>query len=262
MLPHRAGRRAPACQPKRPLPARRSLTFAVVALGVLGLVGCASGPGNETSLEHTVLQGTDTSVGSVDIQDIYVTAVGEEVTPAATGATLGPTSTATGSAPPEITTASPTSSSSVSGYLVATFTDNSKVQPDALVGISAVGPVSAGSSAASAAGSNLTVNLVPSGSKVDMQTNGSAFLRDPAASQTGPFAVLSGATAPLQIGDYVKVTFDLQNAGASSTVEVPIIESFAGTPPATPPGVTAKPAPSQKTSSPAAAPTNTTTASP
>jgi hypothetical protein len=250
--------------------ARRAVVAGIAVPLVAAVSGCGIGKSNETQHERASVQAASIVDGPIHINDIYVTPVGETVSPdpgvslASADASVVPSIAPTPTLPPK---------GQVDGYLVATVTDTANVRTDALTGVT-IGAGTAGSQTSASTAVTGTVGISPANAKVSLAPNSQLHFLDPAdtaAGSNGPYLVITRLTRPLVIGETLPVSFTLQNAGPTATVQVPVISSYYGTPPTVPPGASSAPATSatpgagsgKKTgASPSAAPTTSQSASP
>lgn len=197
-----------------------------IVVASVTLAGCGIGQSNETQKEREVEQAASQTTGALHFNDVYITPVGQEITPEPGGLTLAPSETPIVSPPASTPAPSSTSSSagSVDGYLVASVTNGNGFRADKVLGVQ-VGGATGGAS----------VTLAPAGAPTTVPPNGILRFKDPAGSSTGPFLIITGMTQPLRIGTTVPVTFTVQGEGQLPTIQVPVISSFLGTPPASPP---------------------------
>lgn len=210
------------------------------------MTGCGAGQNNETQLEHAVVQGAHAQVGPIQIQNIAIIPVGQDIQPSADASLAAPDVTSV--SPDALGTPSTLPKGAVDGYLVATIINTAETGNDQLSGVTVAGA---------------TVTPAPRGATLTVAPNGILQFGDPADSTSGQFLTLTGVSTPLTIGQTLPVTFTLAGAGATGTVRVPVITSYYGIPPASPPaggssnsGRTAPPSGSP------ALPSHTTSASP
>lgn len=203
---------------------RRPLVAAAAVLTIAGVTGCGIGQGNETQREHEVEQAAKVSVGDIQFNDIYITPINGQLNPPP-DVSLAPSDVpivTPSSSPTPTPTPSP---GAAQAYLVATVTNSSGTQADRVTGARIVGP----------SGASGTVSLAPPNAPLTVPPNGQLHFNDPAATSTGPFLVISDVTTPLRIGTSVQVAFTVAGEGQLPPVAVPIISSFAGAPPSSPP---------------------------
>jgi hypothetical protein len=196
---------------------RAGLITATVALA-LTLAGCGSGIDNETQLEHASVQAAHANVGPIQIGDVYITPVGDDIQPSPDVSLADPDVT---SVSPDVNvTLSMPPKGSVDGYLVATIIDTADTGSDQLAGATIAGG---------------QIKPVPAGANFTVHANGLALFDDPAQNPAGQYLTIVDRTAPLVVGTTVAVTFSMAAAGTTETIQVPVVSSNYGAPPASVP---------------------------
>lgn len=222
--------------------ARRPVVTAAAALAAgVSLAACGVTQGSQTYHEHEVEQAARLNVGAIQINDVYITPVG--AAPQSEGSAalqLAPEDTPIVSPSPSVSFSSSAPAGSVEGYLVASVTNSSGTASDRVINASIGG-------GSTSSGSGGTVSLAPASAKTTVPPNGTLTFNDPAATDQGPFLVITGLAQPLQVGTFVPVTFTLSTAGQTATLQVPVVYSFAGEPPSSPPVPTGAPSASTST---------------
>jgi len=184
---------------------RRAMTGLAVAASALVLSACGFQAPAVTYHEHTSDQGANFGVGDVAVRNVYVTSV-------------------------------PSSATSTTSYVVATFV-NKSASPAELTGITSP----AGS--ITLAGPGVSAVSAAAGGSLTIPPNGVLVRLDqPVLTPDGPTATLATTTAPGG-GSYVPLQFTFGSAGTSPTVQAPVVpptqttavSSPVPTTPATPP---------------------------
>jgi hypothetical protein len=182
---------------------RRGLAAAGAALSGFALAGCGAGLGAQTSLEHSVIQGSNADAGPIALRDVYL----EPVPPTPPPRSPSPTAPVPGTTatPTPTATSSPTAPANRSAYLHAVLLNQGST-PDTLIGVSA-------GSATLTASNKSTSFALPPGRLV-------TFV-DPKTGQRGISVRLSGLPAPVLPGAIFSVVFHF-GSGASLAVSAPV----------------------------------------